>query len=157
MLTSASAIGTDNLPRTDVIIEIPKRFWGLLVTLNAYNQLSLLCPEVMDMDVVATQLRTRGISSLEAGMFEEAVKCFKILVEHDPKNWSANRLLGVALQGAGQTTAARHQLTFVLENCPDEDERKLALADLKEALASEKSPPIRSTHWSVQRDTHLSF
>lgn len=91
------------------------------------------------MDVVSRQMSERGITAYQAGKYQEAISIFKDLVQYGPDDWRSRLFIAMCLTRVKHYASARHELTFILDNCPIDDLRTKALKQLKHVILSEQS------------------
>jgi len=100
------------------------------------------------MTSVAQQIYEYGVRALNQGNFDLAIEYFLSVLEKQEENWTCRWQLVLAYQKANNVNAARHQVIFLSERCPDETLRGFAQLLLKSMCLQEKeTEPAAAPQW----------
>lgn len=83
------------------------------------------------MHIVSRQLLEHGVSTYQAGRYQDAVEYFTELLNYEPDNWQCRLHLAKAFDRAGKRNFAVHELTYIAEKCPTHELRIQALKTLR--------------------------
>lgn len=91
------------------------------------------------MQRIAKQIYEYGVLALDRGNYDAAIGYF-LTVLNEEEDWTCRWQLVLAYQKARNLNAARHQLVYLSERCPDTDLRRFSQMVLKTMCSQEVSP-----------------
>lgn len=89
------------------------------------------------MDVISKQMIAHGVMCFDSARFEDAISYFASIVDYNPDDWTSRIYLASSYFQCSKVVAAKNELTYIAEKCPDHIMREKALTLLKTVIYGE--------------------